>query len=206
MWCSTFEIGVVQLRSDTAITQKSPFHSPSPSSSEWRIFSFQFGQHKKNRDKMTTRQVSTGWVAQTKENSFLVWTEALPCKIFLLLQQLSGMVWTQPYSKETSAPAYLRTALFFTFFWVIFMCYYCTSSKRSLILQVHVPKTCTCQILLNEIETCTVMKAMEEKLDGCYTKMLCMVFNVSWQDKLTNKDYMVIYHQCHQKWVSEGWS
>ena len=36
------------------------------------------------------------------------------------------------------------------------------------------------------------MKAMEEKLDGCYTKMLRMVFNVSWQDKLTNKDYMVI--------------
>ena len=84
------------------------------------------------------------------------------------------------------------------------MYYYCTSSKRSLILQVHVPKTCTCQILLNESETCTVMKAMEEKLDGCYTKMLRMVFNVSWQDKLTNKDYIVIYHQCHEKWVSEG--
>ena len=48
------------------------------------------------------------------------------------------------------------------------------------------------------------MKAMEKKLDGCYTKMLRMVFNVSWQDKLTNKDYIVIYHQCHQKWVSEG--
>ena len=79
-------------------------------------------------------------------------------------------------------------------------------SSSSLILQVHVPKTCTCQILLNESETCTVMKAMEEKLDGCYTKMLRMVFNVSWQDKLTIKDYMIIYHQCHQKWVSEGWS
>ena len=35
------------------------------------------------------------------------------------------------------------------------------------------------------------MKAMEKKLDGCYTKMLRMVFNVSWQNKLTNKDYMV---------------
>ena len=31
-------------------------------------------------------------------------------------------------------------------------------------------------------------KAMEEKRDGCYTKMLRMVFNVSWQDKLTNKE------------------
>ena len=117
-----------------------------------------------------------------------------------------GMIWTQPYSKETSAPAYLRTALFFKLSGVTSMCYYCTSSKRSLILQVHVPKTCTCQILLNESETCTVMKAMEKKLDGCYIKMLRMVFNVSWQNKLTNKDYMVICHQCHQRWASEGWS
>ena len=206
MWCSTFEICVVQLRFDTEITQKSPFHSLSPSSSKWKIFPFQFGRHKKNRDKKTTRQRNTTWVAQTKENSFLVRTEALSCKIFLLLQQLSGVVWTQPYSKETNAPAYLRLALFFKLFGVIFMCYYCSSSKRSLILQVHVPKTCTCQFLLNESETCTDMKAMEKKLDGCCTKMLRMVFNMSWQDKLTNKDYMVIYHQCHQKWVSEGWS
>jgi len=66
----------------------------------------------------------------------------------------------------------------------------------------HVPvKSC---FLLNESETWTVTKAMEKKLGGCYTKMLRMVFNVPWQDKLTNKDYMVIYHQCHQKWVSEG--
>ena len=120
--------------------------------------------------------------------------------------ELSGMIWTQPYSKETSAPAYLRTALFFKLSGVTSMYYYCTSSKRSLILQVRVPKTCTCQILLNESETCTVMKAMEKKLDGCYIKMLRMVFNVSWQNKLTNKDYMVICHQCHQRWVSEGWS
>ena len=120
--------------------------------------------------------------------------------------ELSGTMWTQPYSKETSAPDYLRTALFFELSGVTSMCYYCTSSKRSLILQVHVPKTCTCQILLNESETCTVMKAMEKKLDGCYIKMLRMVFNVSWQNKLTNKDYMVICHQCHQRWVSEGWS
>ena len=59
-------------------------------------------------------------------------------------------------------------------------------------------------VLLYGRETWKVRKAMEKKQDGCYTKMLRMVFNVSWQDKLTNKDYMVIYHQCHQKWVSEG--
>ena len=34
----------------------------------------------------------------------------------------------------------------------------------------------------------TAMKAMKRKLDGCYTKMLRMVFNVSWQDKLTTKE------------------
>ena len=68
--------------------------------------------------------------------------------------------------------------------------------------QKHVPvKSCSMKVRHAQLN---VMKAMEKKLDGCCTKMLCMVFNVSWQDKLTNKDYMVIYHQCHQKWVSEG--
>ena len=44
-------------------------------------------------------------------------------------------------------------------------------------------------ILLYGSETWTVTKAMEKKLDGCYTKMLRMVFsNMSWQDKLTNKE------------------
>ena len=44
-------------------------------------------------------------------------------------------------------------------------------------------------ILFHGSEIWTVTKAMEKKLDGCYTKMLCMVFNVSWQDKLTNKEF-----------------
>ena len=44
-------------------------------------------------------------------------------------------------------------------------------------------------ILLYGSETWTVTKAMEKKLDGCYTKMLRMVsLNMSWQDKLTNKE------------------
>ena len=44
-------------------------------------------------------------------------------------------------------------------------------------------------ILLYGSEIWTVTKAMEKKLDGCYTKILRMVFNVSWQDKLTNKEF-----------------
>ena len=43
-------------------------------------------------------------------------------------------------------------------------------------------------ILIYGSETWAVTKAMEKKLDGCYTKMLRMVFNVSWQDKLTDKN------------------
>lgn len=43
-------------------------------------------------------------------------------------------------------------------------------------------------VLLYGRETWKVRKAMEKKQDGCYTKMLRMVFNVSWQDKLTNKE------------------
>ena len=43
-------------------------------------------------------------------------------------------------------------------------------------------------VLLYGRETWTVRKAIEKKQDGCYTKMLRMVFNVSWQDKLTNKE------------------
>ena len=44
-------------------------------------------------------------------------------------------------------------------------------------------------ILLYGSEIWTVTKAMEKKLDGCYTKILRMVFNVSWQDNLTNKEF-----------------
>ena len=44
-------------------------------------------------------------------------------------------------------------------------------------------------ILFHGSEIWTVTKAMEKKLDECYTKMLRMVFNVSWQDKLTNKEF-----------------
>ena len=44
-------------------------------------------------------------------------------------------------------------------------------------------------ILLYGSEIWPVTKTMEKKLDGYCTKMLRMVFNVSWQDKLTNKEF-----------------
>ena len=59
-------------------------------------------------------------------------------------------------------------------------------------------------VLLHGSEIWTVTKAMEKKLDGCYTKMLRMVFNVSWQDKLTNKEFYGNLQPVSSKWVSEG--
>ena len=43
------------------------FHSPSPSSSEWKIFSFYFGRHKKNRDKDNYRKYRLGSLFQVEQ-------------------------------------------------------------------------------------------------------------------------------------------
>ena len=43
-------------------------------------------------------------------------------------------------------------------------------------------------VLLYNSETWTMSKTMEKRLDGCYTRMLRMAFNVSWKDKLTNEE------------------
>ena len=50
------------------------------------------------------------------------------------------------------------------------------------------------------------MKAIEKKLDGCLPK--CYVWYLICLGKINwpTRNYMEIYHQCHQKWVSEGWS
>ena len=42
-------------------------------------------------------------------------------------------------------------------------------------------------ILLYGSETWTMTKNMQKRLDGCYTCMLRMAYNVSWKDKLTNE-------------------
>ena len=43
-------------------------------------------------------------------------------------------------------------------------------------------------VLLYNSETWTMSKTMKKRLDGCYTRMLRMAFNVSWKDKLTNEE------------------
>jgi hypothetical protein len=43
-------------------------------------------------------------------------------------------------------------------------------------------------VLLYGAETWTITKAMEKRLDGCYTRMLRMAYDVSWKQKLTNEE------------------
>ena len=43
-------------------------------------------------------------------------------------------------------------------------------------------------VLLYGAETWTINKKMEKRLDGCYTRMLRMAFNVSWKDRMTNEE------------------
>ena len=43
-------------------------------------------------------------------------------------------------------------------------------------------------VLLYNAETWTMSKTMEKRLDGCYTRMLRMAFNVAWKDKLTKEE------------------
>ena len=41
-------------------------------------------------------------------------------------------------------------------------------------------------VLLYGAETWTITKALQKKIDGCYTRMLRMVLNISWQSHTTN--------------------
>ena len=43
-------------------------------------------------------------------------------------------------------------------------------------------------ILLYSCETWTLSARDESRLDGCYTRMLRMVMNITWMDKMTNED------------------
>jgi len=43
-------------------------------------------------------------------------------------------------------------------------------------------------ILLYGCETLTLSARDESRLDGCYTRMLRMVMNITWMDKMTNED------------------
>ena len=41
-------------------------------------------------------------------------------------------------------------------------------------------------ILLYGSETWTLTKTLQKRLDGCYTRMLRMAYNISWKEKKTN--------------------
>ena len=41
-------------------------------------------------------------------------------------------------------------------------------------------------ILLYGSETWTLTKTLQKRLDGCYTRMLRMAYNISWKEKMTN--------------------
>ena len=42
-------------------------------------------------------------------------------------------------------------------------------------------------ILLYGSETWTITKALEKKIDGCYTRMLRMALDIDWKLHITNK-------------------
>ena len=42
-------------------------------------------------------------------------------------------------------------------------------------------------ILLYGSETWTITKTFENKIDGCYTRLIRMILNISWRNKIPNK-------------------
>ena len=61
------------------------------------------------------------------------------------------------------------------------------SSTLSRKTKVRLFKATVESVLLYGSETWTIPKAMEKRIDGCYTNMLRMVLGVRWDQKLTNK-------------------
>ena len=43
-------------------------------------------------------------------------------------------------------------------------------------------------VLLYGVEAWSITKQLGKRIDGCYTRMLCMALNVSWREKLTNRE------------------
>ena len=55
-------------------------------------------------------------------------------------------------------------------------------------IKIKIFKACVESILLYGSETWTITKNMEARIDGCYTKLLRRVLNISWRDHITNKE------------------
>ena len=54
-------------------------------------------------------------------------------------------------------------------------------------LKVSLFKSTVESVLIYGCQTWTINKALEKIMNGCYTRMLRMILNISWKQKLTNK-------------------
>ena len=54
-------------------------------------------------------------------------------------------------------------------------------------MKIRIFKSTVESVLLYGCQTWTIDKTLEKRIDGCYTRMLRMVLNISWKAKLTNK-------------------
>ena len=54
-------------------------------------------------------------------------------------------------------------------------------------MKIRIFKSTVESILLYGCQTWTIDKTLEKRINGCYTRMLRMVLNISWKAKLTNK-------------------
>ena len=61
------------------------------------------------------------------------------------------------------------------------------SSQLSNELKVSLFRATVESVLTYNAQTWTVNKALEKRINGCYTRMLRMALNVSWKQRLTNK-------------------
>ena len=61
-------------------------------------------------------------------------------------------------------------------------------SKLSRKMKIRIFKATVESILLYGCQTWTVNKTLQKRMDGCYTRMLRMVLDVSWKERRTNQD------------------
>jgi hypothetical protein len=60
-------------------------------------------------------------------------------------------------------------------------------SKLDRTIKIKFFRACVESILMYGSETWTVTKALEERINGCYTQLLRRVMDISWWDHQTNK-------------------
>ena len=58
---------------------------------------------------------------------------------------------------------------------------------KSTMLKIRIFRATIEIILLYGSETWTITKTFENKIDSCYTRIIRMILNISWRDKMPNK-------------------